>query len=77
MSYGDTAPDALAYDLAQSTFDAVERDGYRAEWSDDATLVVVTELDDGTEIPYNADDLTRAASDPEVRNAREPNGPRG
>jgi hypothetical protein len=77
MSYGETAPDALAYDLAQSTFDAAERDGYRAEWSDDATFVVVTGLEDDTEVQYNADDLVRAASDPEVRNAREPNGQQG
>ena len=70
MSIGDDAPDKLAYDLAQSDFDAVERDGYRAEWSEDDSAVEVSRLDDDEWIAYNSEDLLRAESDTEVRNAR-------
>lgn len=70
MSLGDDTPDKLAYDLAQSDFDAVERDGYRAEWSDDDSAVEVFEVGAAERIAYNAEDLLRAESDTEVRNAR-------
>ncbi|SDM90982.1 hypothetical protein SAMN04487949_2815 [Halogranum gelatinilyticum] len=70
MSFGDDAPDRLAYDLAQSDFDAVERDGYRAEWGDDDSTVDVLALGGDERIVYDAEDLLRAESDTEVRNAR-------
>lgn len=72
MSFGDDAPDRLAYDLAQSDFDAVERDGYRAEWGDDDSTVDVVAVDGDNDerIVYDAEDLLRAESDTEVRNAR-------
>jgi hypothetical protein len=81
MSYGDDDADRLAYDLAHSEFDAVERGGLRAAWSEDGTRVTVEALDgeetDATlagdaSVEYNAEDLVRAESDPEVRNARNP-----
>jgi hypothetical protein len=81
MSYGDDDADRLAYDLAHSDFDAVERGGLRAAWSDDGTLVTVealagkasdAALDGDPSVEYNAEDLVRAESDPEVRNARNP-----
>jgi YD repeat-containing protein len=73
MSYGDDDADRLAYDLAHAEFDAVERDGLRAAWSDDGTLVTVSDLGgDDVTVEYNAEDLVRAESDPEVRNARNP-----
>jgi hypothetical protein len=70
MSFGDDASDRLAYDLAQSDFDAVERDGYRAEWGDDDSTVDVVATDGDERIVYDAEDLLRAESDTEVRNAR-------
>lgn len=70
MSIGDNAPDRLAYDLAQSDFDAVERGGYRAEWGDDDSTVEVVLLDGDEHIVYDGEDLLRAESDTEVRNAR-------
>ncbi|EJN57885.1 hypothetical protein [Halogranum rubrum] len=71
MSLGDDTPDKLAYDLAQTNFDAVERDGYRAEWSDDDSAVEVFEVGTDERVAYNAEDLLRAESDVEVRNARD------
>ena len=71
MSLGKDAPDALAYDLVQSDFDAVERDGYRAVWTADNTTVVVSDLDTGDARRYDAEGLLRAASDREVASARE------
>jgi len=76
MSLGEDTRDALAYDLVQSDFDAVERDGYRAVWAADNTTVVVTDIDTGETERYKAEDLLRAASDREVRNAREVPGDR-
>jgi hypothetical protein len=72
MALGDGDRDELAYELAQTDFDAVERDGLRAEWSADNTAVTVVALDSGEETVYNGEDLVRAASDTEVRNARNP-----
>ncbi|SFK69802.1 hypothetical protein SAMN04487950_0646 [Halogranum rubrum] len=71
MSLGDDTPDKLAYDLAQTNFDAVERDGYRAEWSDDDSAVEVFEVGADERVAYDAEDLLRAESDVEVRNARD------
>ncbi|MFB6166240.1 MAG: hypothetical protein ABEJ31_13860 [Haloarculaceae archaeon] len=67
--------DALAYDLVQSDFDAVERGGYRAAWTDDDTAVVVSSLVDDARRRYDAEDLVRAASDREVENARDEPAP--
>ena len=69
-TYGRDDADRLAYALTATDFEAVEREGMRAEWSADATRVVVRDLDTGEETVYNADDLVRASSDPEVNNAR-------
>jgi hypothetical protein len=71
MSLGTTDRDRLAYDLAQSDFDAAERDGYRAEWTADNASVVVRSQEGGEELVYDAEDLVRAASDREVQNARD------
>ncbi len=71
MSLGDDTPDKLAYDLAQTNFDAVERDGYRAEWSDDDSAVEVFEVGTDVRVAYDAEDLLRAESDTEVKNARD------
>lgn len=70
MTLGETEADAIAYELAQTEFDAVERDGLRAAWSLDGTVVTVSELDDGDEMEYDAEDLIRATSDREVSHAR-------
>lgn len=72
MAFGDDPADRLADDLSESSFDAVERDGLRAEWVDEGRRIAVT--DPATEEPilYDAEDLVRATSDTEVRNAREP-----
>lgn len=70
MSLGMTDSDRLAHDLVKSDFDAVERDGYRAEWIDEDTRIEVSELETGDAVTYDADDLVRAASDREVENAR-------
>lgn len=67
---GDDERDLLAHDLTETDFDAVERDGYRAEWHDGDTAVVVHELGDGAAVTYNAEDLFRATSEQELRNAR-------
>ena len=72
MSYGDDDADRLAYDLAHSDYDAVERDGLRAAWSDDGTLVTVAALDGEATVEYNAEDLVRAESDREVTDAKVP-----
>ena len=70
MSLGMTEFDRMAHDLAQSDFDAVERDGYRAAWAAEGSRVEVIELETGETVTYDADDLVRAASDREVENAR-------
>ncbi|WP_267640540.1 hypothetical protein [Haloarchaeobius amylolyticus] len=70
MPLGETDADVLAYELSQTDFDAVERDGYRAAWNDEGTEVHVTELATGEVAEYNAEDLVRATSDQEVENAR-------
>ncbi|WP_227133776.1 hypothetical protein [Halorubellus salinus] len=70
MTLGETEADELAYELAQTEFDAVERDGLRAAWSADGTVVTVSELDNGDEMAYDAEDLVRATSDREVSHAR-------
>lgn len=64
--------DRLAAAIADTDFDAVERDGLRAEWTADGTEVTVRDLDSGEEVVYNADDLVRATSDRELNDAREP-----
>lgn len=68
--FGEGDRDRLAYDLARTDFDAVERDGYRAEWTREDTAVAVADIDAGETVVYDAEDLVRAASDREVRNAR-------
>jgi hypothetical protein len=70
MTLGENEADEIAYALAQTDFDAVERDGLRAAWSGDGTVVRVSELDDGDELEYDAEDLVRATSDREVSHAR-------
>ncbi|MCT9097639.1 hypothetical protein [Haloarchaeobius sp. HME9146] len=70
MPLGETDTDVLAYELTQTDFDAVERDGYRAEWNVEGTEVYVTELATEDVTEYNAEDLVRATSDQEVENAR-------
>jgi hypothetical protein len=70
MATGDDDPDRLAHDLTETTFDAVERDGLRAEWSDDDTHVVVENLATGESVTYDGEDLIRATSEQELRNAR-------
>jgi len=70
MSLGTNDSDRLAHELVQSEFDAIERDGLRAEWIEEDSRVEVTELETGESITYDADDLVRAASDREVENAR-------
>lgn len=72
MALGKDLRDELAYALARTDFDAAERDGYRAAWTEDGTRVVVTDVETGEETAYNADDLVRAESDREVNDAREP-----
>jgi len=72
MSLGDDPADRLAHDLSETDFDAADRDGYRAEWIEEGSQISVRRLDDGETIVYDAEDLVRAASDTEVRNAREP-----
>lgn len=75
MALGDNEFDRLAHELAETDFDAVERGGLRAEWTPDDTAVVVHELDGDTSVAYNAEDIVRATSDRELRDAREPNQP--
>jgi hypothetical protein len=72
MSVTDDDFDDLASDLVETDFDAVERGGLRAEWSAAGDRVTVTQVESGESVVYNPDDLFRAASDVEVRNAREP-----
>lgn len=73
MAHGDDERDRLAYALAQSDFDAVERGGVRAEWNEAGTAVEVRPVDrEGRATIYDAEDLIRAESDREVRNARMP-----
>lgn len=72
MSHGEGEKDSLAYDLVQTEFDAVERDGYRAAWTEDGTAVEVRDLDSEEVVTYDAEGLVRAASSREVRHAREP-----
>lgn len=72
MSFGDDPADRLAYDLSESSFDAVERDGLRAEWVDEGRHIAVTDPETDEPVLYDAEDLVRATSDTEVRNAREP-----
>lgn len=74
MTLGETDADLLAYELAQTDFDAVERDGLRAAWSADSRSVTVSELDGSDAFEYDGEDLVRATSDREVSNAR--NDPR-
>jgi hypothetical protein len=75
MPLGNDAFDRLAHALTETEFDAVERDGLRAEWTADGTEVTVRDLEEGTEVVYNADDLVIATSDRELNDAREPNQP--
>jgi hypothetical protein len=73
MTLGDDTFDRLAHDLSETDFDAVERDGLRAEWTADDTEVTVRALDGDDVVVYNADDIVRATSDRELSDAREPN----
>jgi len=72
MPANDDEYDELARALVETDFDAVERGGLRAEWSDEGDSVQVQDVDAGETVLYNADDLVRAASDREARDAREP-----
>ena len=72
MPLGDDEFDRLAHALTETEFDAIERDGLRAEWTADGTEVAVRDLEGGTEVVYNADDLVIATSDRELNDAREP-----
>jgi hypothetical protein len=72
MVPGDDPFDRLAYELAETDFDAVERDDLRAEWTDDGGAVTVSDLGDESEVVYNAEDLVRATSSRELSDAREP-----
>jgi hypothetical protein len=73
MSIGNDEFDRLAHALSETDFDAVERDGLRAEWTAEDTEVTVRDLEDDTRVVYNAEDLVRATSDRELNDAREPN----
>lgn len=75
MALGNDEFDRLAHALTETEFDAIERDGLRAEWTADGTEVTVRELEGGTRVVYNADDLVIATSDRELNDAREPNQP--
>lgn len=70
MSLGEDEADRLAVELSDTTFDAVERDGLRAEWVDEGHQIRVVSLTGDDERRYYSEDLVRAASDTEVRNAR-------
>ncbi|NHN41150.1 hypothetical protein G9C85_05805 [Halorubellus sp. JP-L1] len=70
MTLGKTDADVLAYELARTDFDAVERKGLRAAWSADGTTVTVSELDGSDDFEYDGEDLVRATSDREVSHAR-------
>ena len=72
MALGKGDRDELAHALVGTDFDAVEHDGLRAEWTPNDTAVEVTDLDSGESMIDDAEDLVRAASDREVRNARTP-----
>ena len=72
MPLGDELTDKLAYELVQTDFDAVERDGYRAAWTEEGTHVEVTNLETDETHVYNGEDLVRAESDREISNARQP-----
>ena len=72
MAIGADDADRLAAALADTDFDAVERDGFRAAWTSEGDRVRVTGLESSEEIFFDAEDLVRAESDTEVRNAREP-----
>jgi len=74
MALGVDESDELAYELAQTDYDAVERGGLRAAWTPDDTAVVVEDLDTGETRAYDGEDLVRAASDRDVENARDPTG---
>lgn len=76
MAPGLDDADRLAGALADTDFDAVERDGYRAEWTADGGRVRVSDLASDEEVFFDAEDLVRAESDREIRNARKP-GPDG
>ncbi|MFB6102341.1 MAG: hypothetical protein ABEJ73_07215 [Haloplanus sp.] len=75
MELGDNEFDRLAHDLSETGFDAVERGGLRAEWTADGTEITVHDLEEGTSVVYNGEDIVRATSDRELRDAREPNQP--
>jgi hypothetical protein len=74
MAHGATERDTLAYELARSSFEAAERDGYRAEWIAGDTAIEVRDLDGGEAVVYDGEDLLRAESDREVTNAQRPRG---
>lgn len=75
MTPDEAAFDGLAGDLAGTDFDAVEREGVRAEWTDDGQTVTVTALEGQVTVTYHAEDLVRATSASELRAAREPDAP--
>ena len=72
MPLGDHITDKIAYELVQTDFEAVESSGFRAEWDEEGTEVIVTNLESGASRRYNGEDLVRAESDREVSNARQP-----
>lgn len=75
MALGDDAYDQLAHALSETDFDAIEHEGLRAEWIDDGAAVRVTDLTGETDVIYNAEDLVRATSDRELKDARDPGSP--
>jgi hypothetical protein len=75
MGLGDNEFDRLAHDLSETDFDAVERAGLRAEWTPEDDAIVVRSLDAEEGVAYNGEDIVRATSDRELRDAREPNQP--
>jgi hypothetical protein len=72
MTIGKDEADRIAAALVATDFDAVERDGFRAAWLPEGDKVRVTDLDSDEEVLFDAEDLVRAESDTEVRNARDP-----
>lgn len=73
MALGEDA-DQLAVELSDTNFDAIERDGLRAEWVGEGHQIRVTSLSEEEAILYDSEDLVRAASETEARNARVPGG---
>ena len=72
MGINGDAYDRLARALvvSEADFDAVERGGLRAFWTNENRSVAVVDRETGEEIVYTADDLVLATSVRELQNAR-------